>query len=110
VAVVRALDALAGRVNVPEQLWPAMGIGPLLGDITAASRGDTAAVQRVRPTLDHLASEPEMAGLVAALEQILGGSRDPALPGTLYDPTEQAVVACVLEHVGTGTQQQEEGT
>jgi hypothetical protein len=36
--------------------------------------------------------------LVAALELILGGSRDPALADSLENPTDRAVVACVLEH------------
>lgn len=108
--ISRAQDAVAGRVSMPEHLWPAMGLGPLLGSITAAARGDWAAAQRARRALDDLAGEPDLAALAAALEQILGGSRDSALPGTLDHPTDQAVVACVLEHVGAGTVQAKERT
>jgi hypothetical protein len=108
--ISRALGAVAGQVSVPKQLWPAMSLGPLLGDITAAARGDSAAARRARPTLDQMAGVPELAGLAGALEQILGGSRDPGLAEALDHPTEQAVVACVLEHVGAGIRQQEEGT
>lgn len=97
--LTRAQDALAGRVSVPVQLWPAMGLGPLLGDTTVAARGDGRAAVRARDGLNALAAQPDLAALAAALEQILGGNRDPALASALGDPTQQAIVACVLEHI-----------
>jgi hypothetical protein len=103
--VRRAADVVAGRVSLPANLWPAIALGPLLGAIVAAVGGDTAAAQRARQGLDAIAADPDLAPLAAALDQILGGNRDPALPGTPDDPTNQAVVACVLEHIGAGSQE-----
>jgi hypothetical protein len=108
--ITRAQDALAGRVSLPTLLWSAMDLGQLVGDIIAAARGRPAAPQRARQVLDDLAGIPEWAGLAAALDQILGGKRDPALADALDDPTGQAVVACVLEHIGARAEKQEEGT
>lgn len=105
--VIRTLSVLAGQASIPAALWPAMSLGFLLGDITAAAEGDQAAVGRARQSLNELAADPDSAGLAAALGQILDGARDPALPATLTGATDQAVVASVLAHVtatpNTGT-------
>jgi tetratricopeptide (TPR) repeat protein len=106
--VARALDSVAGQVSVPAMLWPAMGLGPVLGNVTAAARGDNAAAQQARQDLDALAEQSELGDLTGALDQILGGNRDPGLASTLDDPTERAVVTCVLEHIGV--QAEPEGT
>jgi hypothetical protein len=107
--VARALDAVTGRISLQAALWPAMGLGRLLGDITDAAHGNAGAAPRARQMLDALAGEAGLADLAAALDQVLGGSRDPGLPATVGDDTGQAVVACVLEHISAGGEPQEEG-
>jgi tetratricopeptide (TPR) repeat protein len=97
----RALDALAGRIRVPAALWPAIGLGALLGDIVAAVDGDTDATGRARKKLDSLAGDPPLAVLAWALNRILEGEHDPGL-ATLGDPVDQAVVVTVLHYIEFG--------
>ena len=98
--MTRTLDVVAGQASLPAALWPAMGLGRLLGDITAAATtGDEAAAGRARQNLGPLAADPDFATLAAALGQILDGSRDPALADTLSDDTSKAVIASVLAHI-----------
>jgi hypothetical protein len=99
--ITRTLQVLAGTASLPAALWPAMGLGQLLGDITAAAGGDQAAAERARQVLGPLAAEPDFAPLAEALGQILDGNRDPALTETLSDDTERAVITTVLAHIAT---------
>jgi hypothetical protein len=101
--ITRALDVLAGQASLPPALWPAMGLGRLLGDITAAAGGDEAAAERTRQNLDSLAAEPDLATLATALGHILDGSRDPALADTVSDDASRAMIATVLTHIATAT-------
>ena len=100
--ITRTLQVLAGKASLPAALWPAMGLGQLLGDITAAvAGGDQAAAGRARQNLAPLAAEPALAPLATALSRILDGNRDPALAETLSGDTERAVIATVLAHIAT---------
>ena len=99
--ITRTLHVLAGQASTPAALWPAMGLGSLLGDITAAAKGNEAAAGRARQTLASLAAEPDFAPLATALSRILDGNRDPALAEALRGDTERAVIATVLAHIAT---------
>ena len=107
--ITRTLDVVAGQASLPTALWPAMDLGLLLGDITAAATGDEAAAGRARQDLGPLAAEPDFAPLATALGQILDGNRDPALAGTLSDDTSKAVIATVLAHIATTPGEAAEG-
>jgi len=93
----RALDALAGQVSIPADLWPTIPIRWILGTIVAVARGNTAVEQETRQSLDHLAADH--AALAGALGQILDGDRDPSLATSLTYPADQAIVATVLQHL-----------
>ena len=104
--VTRTLQVLAGTASLPTALWPAMELGQLLGDITAAAAGgDQAAAGRARQNLALLAAEPGLAPLATALGRILDGNRDPALAETLSDDTERTVITTVLAHIATAAGQ-----
>ena len=96
----RTLSVLSGQASVPAGLWPAIGMGPLLGDVVAAGHGDTAAAERARLDLPTLAAQPDWAALSRVLDRILTGDRDPGLTATLADATHRAVVATVLHYIG----------
>jgi hypothetical protein len=96
----RALTVLAGKADVPLELWPAMGLGTLLGDMVAAGRGDTAAAGRAGQELPNLAAVPDWAALARALDRILNGERDPGLSATLSERSHRAAVATVLHYIG----------
>jgi hypothetical protein len=100
--VTRALDARDGRAFIPASLWPAMRLGPVLGDLVAGAGGDIEANRRARQVLDAMTKDPEWESLANALSRILDGDRDPELDAQLSDPTHQAIVATVLYHIGSG--------
>lgn len=97
----RALNVLAGTAEVQIELWPAMGIGSVLGNIVAAAQGDTTAAGWVRDELPNLAAAPDWSALAQALERILAGERDPGRLATLIDPSHRAAVATVLHYIGS---------
>jgi hypothetical protein len=104
--VMRALAVLAGQASVPAMLWPAMWLGRLLGDVVAAAEGDEGAARRARQGLAALTAEPQLSG---ALGRIVDGDRDPSLPATLGDDTQQAVVATVLAYLAPAEPAEEGG-
>jgi tetratricopeptide (TPR) repeat protein len=95
----RTLDALAGRVVVPVELWQAMSLAMLLGDVVAAVWGYAFAAGRARQALDVLAQDSSYAALASVLGQILAGEQDPGGAAALEDPADRAAVATVLHHI-----------
>ncbi|MDX2545210.1 CHAT domain-containing protein [Streptomyces sp. WI04-05B] len=95
----RALDALAGRVAVPVEMWTAMHLGIALGIFVTTALGGDGTDEATRENLDGFASDPRLAPMASALERILGGERDPALGAGLPQPTQRAAVAAVLHHL-----------
>jgi hypothetical protein len=98
----RALDALAGRVTIPRDLWPAMAIAPVLGDIVAAANGDSTAASRARRELRTWADgdSPDSAALAVVLNQILDGDRAPALAAGLSTISNRVIIHAVLQYTG----------
>ena len=99
----RALNLLAGRLDVQIELWPAMGIGSVLGNVVAAAQGDTTAAGWVSDELPNLAAAPDWSALAQALGRILAGERDPGRFATLSDPSHRAAVSTVLHYIGPVT-------
>ncbi|MGW1713158.1 CHAT domain-containing protein [Streptomyces sp. NPDC002156] len=103
----RALDALAGRVTVPVELWTAMYLGIALGsfvasalDRTGTGTGTGTGTDEVtRENLDGFAADPLLAPMSTVLERILSGERDPRLATGLQQPTQRAAVAAVLHYL-----------
>ncbi len=98
--VTRALDALAGTADIPVSLWTATSLGPLLGAVVAAARGNAGAAREARWRLAPFAVNPELTPLAVVLERIIGGDRDPGLAGQFERPAFEAVVLTVLRHAG----------
>ena len=99
--VTRALEARDGKISIPAALWPAIGLRWWLADVVAGARGDEAAAARTRQVIEEAAKEPGLSALADVFGRILDGDRDPGLGTGLDDPTERAVVATVLEHIGS---------
>ena len=97
----RALDALSQRIIIPPALWPAVPDRWLLGEVVAAAFGDTASAENARQLIDVLGRDPDRAELAESLTAILEGERDSGLASRINDPTDSAVVATVLSHLGT---------
>ncbi|WP_105972911.1 CHAT domain-containing protein [Streptomyces geranii] len=95
----RALDALAGRVTVPVELWTVMHLGIALGSFVGAALGEDGTGEVTRENLDGFASDPFLAQLSSVLDRVLSGERDPALASGLPQPTQRAVVAAVLHFI-----------
>lgn len=95
----RALDALANRVAIPTELWPAIPLGNLLFALVASKLGDSQFTRQAREDLISLAEDPRRGKLVQVLEQILAGDHRPALIDELTDPTERAIVITVITHM-----------
>ena len=97
--VRRALDALAGRMEIPGALWSATPIAGALVDLVAAGRGAPAAPARAKQHLAAMASHPAWSDLGLVLERILAGERSDQLLGGLTNPMHQAVVTRVLREI-----------
>ncbi|MFF3375774.1 CHAT domain-containing protein [Streptomyces sp. NPDC002680] len=95
----RALDALAGRVTVPVELWTVMYLGIALGSFVSTALGVAGTDEVTRENLDGFAADPLLAPMAAILEQILAGERDPRLATGLQQPTQRAAVAAVLHYL-----------
>ncbi|WP_327696701.1 CHAT domain-containing protein [Streptomyces sp. NBC_00459] len=95
----RALDALAGRVTVPVELWTVMHLGIAFGSFVAAALGQDMTGEVNRENLDGFASDPVLAQMAPVLERILVGERDPGLADGLQEPAQRAAVAAVLRHL-----------
>jgi hypothetical protein len=99
----RALTALredgSGAGEVPVALWPAMHLGPALGNLVAAATGHGETAEVTRENLDGFRTDPALAPLAPVLAEILAGGRDPALAERLRQPTQRAVVSAVLRCV-----------
>ncbi|MER5883294.1 CHAT domain-containing protein [Streptomyces sp. NPDC001941] len=96
--VRRALRALGGEEPVAVELWPAMHLGPALGDFVAgvvATTGGTA-----HADLTVFAGDPATHALVPVLEEVLAGGREAGLAGRARTPTQRAVVAALLRVLG----------
>ena len=65
--MTRAVDALSGKTNVPAVLWPAMPLGPLLGELVGGARGDQAAAGHARQDLEEMTRDPSLVPLAVAL-------------------------------------------
>ena len=98
--VARALDARNGKVAIPASLWPAMRLGPLLGDIVEGAGGANETASHARQILARMAYDPTLASLARTLDRILDGDRDPGLADQLGDPVHQAIIMTVLHHIG----------
>ena len=99
--VTRALDARDGKVSIPAALWPAIGLRWWLADVVAGARGDEAAAARARQVIEEVAKDPGLSALADVFRRILDGDRDVGLADGLDDPVARAVVATVVQHVGT---------
>jgi hypothetical protein len=97
----RALDALAGRVTVPLELWPTIPLQWIFGDLVAGAHGDTEAATSVRHDLEALIDNPDWSTLATALRQIADGTRDPNLAKSVADATDRAAITTVLRHITT---------
>ena len=108
--VRRALAALAGTVPVDTNAWrggvaltSSGGQNPQLAALAqatvAAAQGDLDAANALQPLLGALAAEPNWAPLAAAVQRILAGDRDPALPDTLGHPAATTVVGLILNQL-----------
>ncbi|NEA64736.1 CHAT domain-containing protein [Streptomyces sp. SID12488] len=95
----RALDALAGRVTVPVELWTVMHLGIAFGSFVAAALGQDMAGEVNRENLDGFAGDPVLAQMASVLERILAGERDPGLATGLRQPTQRAAVAAMLHYL-----------
>jgi hypothetical protein len=97
----RALDALAGRVTVPLELWRAIPLQWLLGDLVAGAHGGTEAAARAHHDIESLIENLNWAVLARALLHIANGARDPDLVNSLTDATDRATLTTVLRHITT---------
>uniref|UniRef100_A0AAU2A2V3 CHAT domain-containing protein n=1 Tax=Streptomyces sp. NBC_00093 TaxID=2975649 RepID=A0AAU2A2V3_9ACTN len=95
----RALDALAGRVTVPVELWTAMYLGIALGSFVSTALGVAGTDEVTRENLAGFAADPLLAPMSTVLERILAGERDPRLATGLQQPTQRAAVAAVLHYL-----------
>lgn len=95
----RALDALAGRVTVPVELWTVMYLGIALGSFVTTALGQTGTDEVTRENLDGFAADPDLAPMGAVLERILTGERDPGLATGLLQPPQRAAVTAVLGYL-----------
>jgi hypothetical protein len=103
--VQRALDALAGQVQLDPDSWQAL-TGPALPEefvqlvtaVAAAANGDQGVAAELEPILIKFASEQEWATLAGVLRRILAGDRDQALLRGL-DETDSAVVTAILNEL-----------
>ena len=86
----RTLDALDGRVTIPEELWKAMPLSVLLGMVVAAATGGdkSGAATRARQQLEAFGSHPGLVALSRRLERIIDGDHDTRLSADL-DPVRQ---------------------
>lgn len=101
--VLRARDAMTGKVAIPSELWRVMPWGYTLSDLVAAGRGDAeAAASAERELADFVQRNPGAAAMCAALRRVLAGERDLDLATALGRPVDRAVVTSVLQHIGTG--------
>jgi hypothetical protein len=97
----RTLDALDGRVTVPPELWPAVPLQFLLGDLVAGAHGDAEAAARARRRLEALVDDPDWSTLAEALLHVVDGVRDSDLANSLAEATDRAVIMTVLHHITT---------
>ncbi|WP_405771424.1 CHAT domain-containing protein [Streptomyces sp. NBC_01538] len=95
----RALDALAGRVTVPAELWTVMYLGIALGSFVAVALGRPGTGAVTRENLDGFAADPLLAPMAPVLERILAGERTPGLAAGLQQPTHRAAITAVLHHI-----------
>ena len=81
VIALRARGALAGRVPIPDDLWPMMlAEGDVIGQLVVAIvHNDRAGALKCVRFLTTTASGKDAADLSRAVRTILAGSRDPAL-------------------------------
>jgi tetratricopeptide (TPR) repeat protein len=99
--VTRTLSIRDGRVSIPVELWPAIGLRWWLANVVAGTRGDEPAAARARQVIEQVAEDSGLSALAALFRRILDGERDPALGTGLDDPTLRAVVATALYHIGS---------
>ena len=101
VIALRARGALAGRVPIPDDLWPMMlAEGDVIGQLVVAIvHNDRAGALKCVRFLTTTASGKDAADLSRAVRTILAGSRDPALAERLK-PAGRAIILTVLTHVG----------
>jgi hypothetical protein len=96
-----ALDVLTGSTAAPAELWPAIWIGPLLGEMVRAINGNGTSAAWV----DHKLAE--MAGrhpdLVRVLRRMRTGDHDPRLVDDVNDPADRAIVATILRYIALST-------
>ncbi|MFI9614486.1 CHAT domain-containing protein [Streptomyces sp. NPDC052023] len=92
----RALGVLRGEEEIAAELWPALHLSLVLGNFVATAAGHRGTADANRATLDDFHADPALRALAPVLEEILAGSRDPALPGRLREPAQRAVVGAVL--------------
>ena len=99
----RTLDALDGRVTIPEELWKAMPLSVLLAMVVAAASGEKSGVAaRVRKNLEEFRAHRDLVALSRRLERIIDGDRDTHLSADL-DPVDRAIVTTVLTHLRAGS-------
>jgi tetratricopeptide (TPR) repeat protein len=106
--VRRALGAVAGQINIPAALWPAIPLGNMLMDIVASQFGDIEAAAEARSYLNHLKEFPDPGQLISfseladVFEQILAGNYQWASRQTLRHPVSRAVVETIVNHLPRG--------
>ena len=95
--VIRASLALAGRIEMPVELWPSVGIATAITILVLGACGAEDGLAWLRPRLERPANK---SALTDALLRIADGERDPGLARGL-DAVGQAAVRCVLFHIAT---------
>jgi hypothetical protein len=74
-------------------------LGNLLLEIVASQFGDIAAAAEARKQLTRLRQTSDSSELVSVLEQILAGNSRSVLIQALSHPTDQAIVATIMNHM-----------
>jgi hypothetical protein len=108
--VRRALAALAGTEQVDTRAWRAgarsasprqqdQQLAALAQAAVAAAKGDHDATNALQPLLQALAAHSTWAPLAAAVQRILAGDRDPALPDALDQPAAASAVSSILNQL-----------
>jgi hypothetical protein len=96
----RALGALRGEEDVFAELWPVMHLGMALAHLAAVATGSGPVDAITGDHLDGFRADPALTPLAPVLEQLLAGSRSPALAARLELPAHRAMVLAVLRYVG----------
>jgi hypothetical protein len=105
--VQRALDALAGRIQLdstgPEQPAPQPanggGLDAFIDLVAAAAAGTSGTTTALTPTLDAMAAEPVGAVLADRIRRIIAGERDADQLSAGVHPAAAPIIAAILDRL-----------